>query len=247
MEIKYQQGTIRPEEVMRFLALTGQCLPVCLEIIRNKEVARKSKEIGLTAEDNELQEFADNYRIAHGLCDSSDMLALLENEGLTEDDFENFCESAVLTAKLKSYLADKRRVEEYFINNRSEFDSARISVLLVREASLAKELLIQIAEEGADFHKLARKHSVDENTKYAGGYAGVVSRRMLPAEVSAKIFAASSGDIIGPFRCEDLFQMVLVEEVTKAELNDNVKEMIREKIFGEWLCQFMREGLKVVP
>lgn len=139
----------------------------------------------------------------------------------------------------------KKKVEEHFINNRAEYDLARASVIVVRDEALAKEIMVQVTEEGEDFHKLARKYSIEDNTRYSGGYAGLVSRRMLPPEVAAKVFAAGPRDIVGPFKQEDSFQMVLVEEVTKAELNDNVREMIRERIFAEWLCQFMKDGITI--
>jgi parvulin-like peptidyl-prolyl isomerase len=105
--------------------------------------------------------------------------------------------------------------------------------------------LIQVNEEGEDFHKLARKHSIDETTKYFGGYVGLVSRRMISPEVSAKVFNAKAGDILGPFERENLFQLILVEEVKKGELNDEVREAIKERILGEWVSQFLKDGIRI--
>lgn len=246
MNIKYQQESIAVDEVMKFFALIGQSYPLCLEMIKNREVAKKAVEIGLVISDEQLQEYADNYRISMGLGASRDMFAFLGNAGLTEDDFESFCESVILTEKLKERLADDIQIEEHFVNSRAEYDQARISVILVREEPLANELLVRITEEGEDFHNVAREFSFDEQTRYAGGYAGMVSRRMLPAAVAAKVFAAGYADVVGPFDLECGFQLVLVEEVRKAELNDAVRQKIKEKIFGEWLSQFVKNGVSIV-
>jgi parvulin-like peptidyl-prolyl isomerase len=158
------------------------------EVIKCREVIKKAQELRITASDEQLQEFADQYRTVRGLYSSGEMLNFLKNNGLTEDDFETFCEASVLTIALKNHLATERKIEEYFVNNWAEFDQARISMISVKEKALADEILVQIAEEGEDFHKLARKHSTDEATKYSGGYLGRVSRRMLSPDISAKVF-----------------------------------------------------------
>ena len=247
MEITYFQDNISSEEVMKFLALTSQSQKIFFEAIKYKEVMKKSKELGLSVSDEQLQQFADDYRAIRGLYSGDEMLNFLKGNGLTEDDFEAFCEASALMAALKNHLATEKKIEEHFINNRSEFDLARISIIIVKEETLADEILIQVNEEGEDFHKLARKHSIDEPTKYSGGYVGLVSRRMLSPEVSAKVFNAKAGDILGPFAFEreNLFQLILVEEVVKGQLNDEVRETIKERILGEWASQFLKDGIRI--
>jgi len=244
LEINYLNGKIRPEEVIKFLGLTGRSSPIFLEMIKYKEVVKKSKELGLTITDEELQEFADQYRSICSLYSADEMENFLKVNGLTEDDFEEFCEAGILAVALKNHLATEKQIEEFFINNRTEFDLARISILSVKEKNLADEIKIQVNEEGEDFHKLARKHSIDEATRHLGGYVGNVSRRMLSPEISAKVFNAEPGDLLGPFEQEDFFQLMQVEEVMKAELNDEVKESIKERILSGWMSQFLKEGIK---
>lgn len=245
MEIVYSHGVISPEEVIKFLSFTGQAHSVCAEIIKNKEVIKKAKELEIAISDEQLQHFADEFRAGRQLHSAGETLNYLENAGITEEDFEGFCESVLLTAAVKEHLADEKKVRDYFINNRSEFDRARVSIILVWEKGLAEELAMQVNEDGEDFRELARKYSVDELTKYSGGYLGFISRDALSPEASAKVFHAAGGDILGPFQNEGLFQLILVEEVIEAELNEKVKEAIKEKIFEEWVFQFLQEGVKV--
>lgn len=245
MKITYLQNMITPEEVIKFLSLAGQSQSICAEIIKNKEVMKKAKELKIEVSDEQLQQFADTFRTIRGLHSAEEMLNFLKNAGLTEDDLEAFCEASLLTAALKEHLADEKKIEEYFINKRSEFDLARVSIMLVKEENLANEIIMQVTEDGEDFHALARRHSLDEATKYSGGYVGLISRKMLSPEITAKVFNAAAGDLLGPFQRDDLFQLILVEEVTKAELNDDVKEAIKESIFQEWVSQFLKEGTKV--
>jgi parvulin-like peptidyl-prolyl isomerase len=245
LEIIYSQGHISFEEVMKFLTLTGQSQNIFFETIKYKEVMKKAKDLGFEVSDEQLQQFADDYRAIRGLYSRDEMLNFLRSNGLTEIDFEAFCEASLLMVVLKNHLAAEEKIEEHFINNRSEFDLARVSIITVKEENMANEILIQVNEEGEDFHKLARKHSIDETTKYSGGYVGLVSRRMLSPEVSAKVFNAKAGDIVGPFEREKLFQLILVEEVVKPELNEEVREVIKEKILGEWVSPFLKDGIRI--
>ena len=247
MKIVYEHDIITPEEVMKYLALIGQSDIIFSEAIKHKEVLKKVRELNIQVSDEQLQEFADSYRTLRGLHSVEAMTAFLEKGGLTEDDFENFCELSLLTAALKDHLADKKRIEEYFINNRSDFDYARISIIVVTSENLASEIVIQVREDGEDFHALARTHSVDEGTKHSGGYAGLISRQVLSPDISAKVFSASAGDLLGPFQQDGLFQLILIEEMLRATLNDATQEVIKEKIFKEWLSPFLKGGVRITP
>ena len=245
MKIVYSHDTITPEEVVRFLTLTGHSDAIFPEIIKHREVMKKAKELNIEVTEEQLQQFADNFRTLRGLYSAEEMGHFLQNVGLKEDDFEAFCESSLLTAALKEHLADEKKIEEHFINNRSDFDLARISIIVVKDENLANEIIIQVTEDGEDFHGLARRHSLDEATKYCGGYAGIISRRIFPPEVNSKIFSAKAGDLLGPFQKDALFQLIFIEEVIRAGLGDNVKEAIKEKIFREWVYSFLEEGIKI--
>lgn len=247
MEIVYSHDRISPEEVVRFLALTGQGEAIFSEIIRTKEAVKKARALQMEVSETDLQHFADNFRALRGLYSAEEMLAFLENATLTEDDFAAFCESSLLTVALIDRLADERKIEAYFLQHRSEFDFVRVSILVVEEMNLASEIVMQVTEDGEDFHALSRKHSRDEATKHAGGYVGLVSRQFFPQEVNAKVFSASTGDLIGPVEKDGAFQLILVEEVRRATLDRDVRETIRERIFQEWALNYLREGIRIEP
>ena len=244
MEILYSHGSISPEEVIKFLSVAGQSTGIFYEMIKNKEVLKKAGELGITVSDEELQNFADDFRGFQGLYSADDMNTFFERLGLTIDDFEAFCEGAILTNHLKEHFAGEKQIEEYFVNNRSDFDFVRISSITVKEKNLAHEIIMQVEEDEEDFHVLARKHSL-ENSKYAGGYIGLVSRKMLPPDITAKVFNASPGDLAGPFQQDECFRLFYIEEVLKAQLNDTIRDAIRENIFSEWGTQFLKKGINI--
>jgi len=247
VKIKYSRGTIGFEEVIKFLAFSGQTDAIFRDVIARKEAIKKAGELKIEATDEELQEFADHLRVTWGLFTSKEMLGFLSLNGLTEDDFAGFCEAAVLTQKLKDHLADESKIREHFINNRAEFDRARVSTMTVKEESLAGEIILQVAEEGGDFHALARKYSLDESTKHTGGFLGLVPRRHFRPDIAAKVFNAAAGEVVGPVPGDGSWLLIYVEELARAELNDHLRDLIKERIFEDWASSFLRETIAVTP
>ena len=82
MKITYSNDTITPEEVVRFLSLTGQSQSIYNQIIIHKEVVKKARELGLEVSDDQLQRFADNFRSLKGFDSAQEMLEFLA---------ENYC------------------------------------------------------------------------------------------------------------------------------------------------------------
>lgn len=240
VKIKYSQGHIETDEVVKFLSLAGQAEPVLKGIILGKEAAKKAAGLKIEASDEEVQAFADHWRLARSLFTARDTLDHFKRNGLTVDEFSDFCEQAVLMRKLKDHLASESRVREHFLHHRAEFDRARISTMTVRDKNLAEEIVVQVAEEKADFHVLARRFSQDENLKDAGGYLGFVARGRFRSDIAARIFNAAPGSILGPFREEGAWLVILVEDVVKAALTEKTRDLIKDRIFEEWVASFLK-------
>jgi parvulin-like peptidyl-prolyl isomerase len=245
LKIIYSQGEVTPEEVVKHLSLSGQFNSILASIIKNKEIIKKAEELNLGYSIEELQQFADNLRISLGLYSAEDTKNFLTYYGLTVVDFEQFCKLALLSTALRESLANENKIREYFVNKRSEFDFARISWIIVNDENLGHEIKIQIEEGEQEFHELARRHSVDPSTKDNGGYVGIVTRQLLPPEIAAKVFGATAGEVLGPFQEGKVYRLVLVEEIRRAEMDENVKESIKTMIFEDWGYQFLKDGIRV--
>lgn len=248
MRIHYNQGAVEIRDVLAHLNLTGRGLPVYTEVITLREAARQAREKGIRVADRDIQACADRIRMALDLYDAGETAAYLSRAGLTVEDFEDYCESLLLAEAFKNSLVDDAKIEAYFMNNRAQFEQARISVALVADENLANEIRLQVTEDGEDFHALARRHSMDETTRPAGGYVGWMVRRFLRPEAAALVFNASPGDLLGPFAADGgRKQLILVHEVIKPDLTEAVKAVIRDSIFKEWSAQFVLEGITINP
>lgn len=245
MRIRYARGSISPQEVVRFLGLTGRLADIAGRIAVNKELVKAAEECGLEVSDGQVQACADEYRAARGLHALDDMLAFMDSLGLTVDDFEAFCRAAVLADALREKWGHDDAVREYYLTHRGELDTARVSVIVVDSEELAREILMRADADGEDFHQLARAYSLERASGDRGGYVGHVRREMLSPEVAAKLFSASAGEVLGPFEEGTRYRLILVEEVAKAELTDDVKEEIKDALLGQWEQKLLKEGIAV--
>ena len=201
---------------------------------------------GVEVADEELQAAADQFRTKHELHKAADLLRWLAARHLTITTWESCLEEELLTLKLREKLtADK--VELYFAQNKLNFDAAEISWIFAKEETLARELRAQIMEEDADFHALARQHSIDAENGAAGGYAGVIPREELTAEAAAAIFGAQPGYLTPPIKINKGWYLFKVEALRRATLDDATRETIQTKLFQEWLDERRRKARITMP
>jgi len=198
-------------------------------LIRQAAVQR-----GIEVSDDELQQAADDFRVARGLHEVEALEGWLAAHHLGFEEWESLLEDEVIARKLRDALTGGR-AEQYFAENRLSFDAATISRLVVSDEDVAKELRAQITEEGADFYALARQHSIETATKPAGGYVGPVKRQELEAAAESAVFGAPAGKIVGPVKTDQGFDLIKVEALHPAAFNESTRAAVESLLFDEWL------------
>lgn len=241
---------VNGEEVSLSDALTLAKLTGKLQFIQDAIdaalIGQAAAERDITVTDDELQQAADDFRLEYDLNTAEATEQWLAERHLTFEDWETLIESNLVKRKLREALT-KGRVEQHFVENRLSFDSAAISRIIVGDEGVARELRAQIIEEGADFHTLARQYSIDDSTKPAGGFAGLVGRMEMEAVVEASIFGAQPDQIIGPLKTDDGWQLIKVESLYPAKLDDSMRETIKSLLFEEWLTERRRKAQINIP
>ena len=216
------------------------------EAINAAIIRQEAARLAIEVSDQELQSAADEFRATHDLFDVASTAAWLAARRLTFEDWEAFIEGIVLRQKLcDAITADK--IEQHFAVNKLAFDAAELSRLVVPHEDIAKELLTQIIEEGADFHSMARAYSIDAATRLAGGYAGKVTRTAMEAAVESAVFGAQPGNVVGPFKLEDGWHLIKIELLHRADLDDALRKTIKAEVFAEWFEERLRKARIKIP
>lgn len=197
-------------------------------------IRQEAEQRGIEVSAEEIQESANAFRAARSLHGSRETLAWLSANYLSVEEWEEGLEQELLTRHVRDAVVGKR-IEEYFAQHLLSHEGVELSQLLVRDEDLASELALQIAEEGADFHALARRHSLDRDTRRAGGYRGMARRGELPPAAQAAVFGAAEGEVVGPFRAREGWWLLKVEKLHPAVLDGALRERLAEELFEEWL------------
>jgi putative peptide maturation system protein len=232
-------------ELLRPAKLTGE-LQFITEAIDAALIWQAAAERGITVTDSELQQAADDFRVAHDLHTAEATERWLAERHLTFEDWELLIERDLVRAKLRDALTDAH-VEQHFVENRLSFDFAAVSRLVVSDEDVARELRAQVVEDGADFHALARRYSIDTATRLAGGYSGDIRRAEMEAAVESAVFGGKPGKIVGPLKTDDGWQLIKIESLQTAVLDDSMRETIKSLLFDEWLAEQRRKAHVRIP
>ena len=178
--------------------------------------------------DEELQEGVDAYRRALGLYTAEDTERWLAGNHLLLEDLEQGVETNLLYVRWAE-RAVKDRVQPYFEEHRLDFERVGLSMIVVADEAIARELVEQIEEGAADFATLARAYSVDESA-VTGGYLGWVLRGSLPPPIESAVYGARDRLIVGPLRYEDEHYIFRIEGFAAADLTADLVLHIREML-----------------
>ena len=106
--------------------------------------------------DAELQEAMNKFRAAKKLFKAEDTLRWLERHGMSHEKLERYVAENAMVPKLRDRIA-AGRVEEYFRQHSSDFDTAWIARLEVTNESEAHELAKQIRGGRQEFFAAAER------------------------------------------------------------------------------------------
>jgi len=212
----------------------GRLRPLVLETLIAQLVREQAQQAGLTVSDEELQTIADVFRRLHGLHTAADTHAWLSARGLTVDGFEVSLEDSLLAAKLKQHLT-AGQVDVYFSAHQSELERLRLAQVLVERDELARELAIQVREDGIDLEGVAREHGLTVTRLQ-------LFRKQLNGSLAEALDAAKTGELIGPLATPLGFALVVIQERQPAKLDPVTRQSIQDELFAYWLSDRIKEA-----
>ena len=189
---------------------------------------------GISVAQDELQNAVNMYRRLRALHRARETHAWLESSSLTVADLGRRVGGAIVRARLKQRVA-AGQVDAYFEENPHQFEFATISQIVVPHPDVAEELRDHLGQHSADFRHLAREHSMDQATRWNGGFVGVVRRADLNPEAASAIFAGSDGEIVGPVETDQGYHLIAIEHIYEVGLDSLVRAVIKNLLFDGWL------------
>jgi len=244
--IQAGETEISGEDIFASLHRRGQLLPLFRGVAIEALIVAAAGRAGLTVSDQELQAASEQFRRKLGLQSAEKTRDWLADERLSVEQFERRIELDVLTEKFRDYLLAEFGERHYQLNARA---MAPVKLRRITQSSLseARELFVQIQEEGADFAELARRLCQDPHARQTGGDLGVLLRQQLRTEIGDTIFSTKEGAITRPMHGPDGYEIYLVEQFPTPTFDDMTQAAVREELFRNFISLQLREVVFTGP
>ncbi|MEM5471877.1 peptidylprolyl isomerase [Hoeflea sp. AS60] len=204
-------------------------------------IAQMATAHGFEVNDDEISETFRELRYIRRLESGEALKQWMTDNSLDSATVWAACEQMILRRKLRDSISDAE-ITGVYAEERPSYDRAEIYRICVEDQDAANELRALVEEEDESFSLLAIEHSTDAATARMGGYAGEVSRDDVAGELEAAIFAAEPGDLVGPLKTAEGWQVVLVHALRAIPLED-VASTIRETLFEKMTAPAMRNAM----
>lgn len=230
-------------------------------LLTQKVVAGEAKQSKLTATDAEVNKQLDTVytQLIGGKKNLAKFTKLIPG-GDTALQAE--AKNAVLLEKLqKKIQKDAGTVTDadvlaYYNKNKAQYaqpESRNLHVVLTKteaDANKAKKAL----EGGDSFAAVAKKYSIDQVTKNAGGKLENVAKGQQEKALETAAFSAKAGQLVGPVKSESGYYVLRVDKVTPAKtipfaqvktvLKQQVQQTKPQEAFTKWQDRVVKEWKK---
>lgn len=235
-----QELPFEPLEIVNFLKRELELKPLYQKLSYEKIIKSSAQEYNLTITPEEIQEQIYLIRQQEGLDNTSDMLSWLAEQMSDAQAWRAGIHNHLLARKLAQHLFE-HSIEASFNQRAADFDRAVFYRIVVPYERTAQELFYQLTENGMSFYEAAHFYDVDEQRRLQCGYEGKQYRFHLEPEIAELIFHAQLDEVIGPFKQSNVaYNLLLVEEITPAQLTPEIHEIILNQMFDEWLSNEFR-------
>lgn len=228
---------VTADQFVKLLKLDNKFEHLAEQLVLDKLMVHAAKQQGLAVTQSEVQEKVDQFRRVEGLHRAADTLRFLEGLGIGLDEFESYMRETLYQEKMLAQITSPEAVEEYFRLHSPRFDSVEISHIVVDSESKAREMLAYLSEEPSAFEDMAREHSLASDSRDCGGHIGRLDRGSMPDQMESKVFNARAGELLGPFTSDQglTFEVVRVDAVHPARLDEATSRSVRKLLIEEWL------------
>jgi len=225
---------VKVADVLVQLKATGVFRDTVCRLVEMEVLQQKCVELGIEISEHEFYEFASSKRRFARLTRAEDMHAYCRANGITMEQWHQVAKNELIVMKIRAKVVQEKDIASYFGANREQMKTLSLSRMVSPDQATAKELKDRVTA-GENFYDLARRHSIEEHTRMAGGYLGTVRRKMLPQKVEDVLFSSKVDDVIGPLAEGPYWSVYKVDAIRDADLSGGLKKEISDQIFKEWM------------
>ena len=149
--------------------------------------------------------------------------------GLNESDLHY---QILISLKIKKVCSEKFKddLDSHFLKRKEQLDQFIFSIIRVDNADLAHEIYLRIEAKEEEFSSLANKYSKEKNL-YKNGLMGPSNIMRCHPLLKESISSSAPGDLLKPFKLENSWIVLRVEEKKPAKLDAKMEEKMMFELF----------------
>ena len=215
---------ITAQDVIEHLKFDGTFRKAIYRIIEAHIIALECEELKVSISEEEFSEYADTKRRLMGLFSAEDMNRYCRSHGVVMKQWNKLVHDELLRNKLKREIILDEDTEAFFEEHKNDFLMVSLSRIVCAERQRADDAMQMINDGDEDFAAVARKLSIEKNTRAAGGYLGSIKVGTLPKTINDAVFSTAPGCVLGPFEQSGYWTLYRVEELKKRPIGRCTKE-----------------------
>ena len=234
---------ITVEDVLVFLKATGTFRNAIYHMISIEVLMLKAQELQVSLQEHEVHAYCKARKEGLGIHDATAMNDYCKWLGITYDHWLKQVEIELIRQKLKQALFPESKIRDLFAEHHQSLRTYSLSRIVSDDQDQLARFRGQVEAGEADFSALARRHSLEQNTRVAGGFLGRIKPGMLNPELEKHLFSATANELVGPISQDGCWALYRVDDIQEPAFTEELKEQIAERLFVDWL----ENEVRVVP
>ena len=212
------------------------------DLLLARWVLGEGEERGIEVSDREIDDELEKVK-QQQFGSEEEFQKFLEDSGFTEDEARQRIELQLISQRIQDDVlptdpaVSDDEIQTYYDENISQFEQPEtrdVRVILTKKEEDANAALQALGTDPdpKTWQTVAKKYSVDEATKDAGGLREAVVAGQSEPDLDAQIFSSPEGELVGPFQTDAGFYVLEVESISAAQTTplDDVKEQIKQTL-----------------
>jgi foldase protein PrsA len=188
----------------------------------------------------------------------ADYKKFIQQSGQTEEDILQRVKLDLLSNKIrdkvvkgKDKISDKQ-IEDFYNKNKARFaqpEKRDLRVVLTKNKGNADKAKAAL-ESGDSWKAVAKKYSIDDTSKAAGGKLPAQAKGTLDKELDDAVFGAKKGELVGPVKTQYGYYVFTVSAITEAsqqslaEAKETIKQTLQSQEQQKALDTFVKDFTK---
>ena len=195
--------------------------------------------------ENKLDDdLAENFFKKRNIYDDQNKKNYLTKNLMDEEDLIRISSTQYKRNLFSSKLFEEK-TDEFFKKRKEDLDQYIYSFIQVKDQNLAQELYLKLESNESEFSILAREYSLGPE-KYRKGIEGPTLGSNINPKIKDILKSTDKGLVCEPFKINDLWLVIRLEEIIYAELNETMKKILSNELFELFLEKLTREIIEEI-